>query len=169
MFYRYQLDHLTGAGIAASKPLKTNTFFRDVPDTSRCTRRTGAVMEHAFQHLFEGAFDRYTVLTYHPQMAEQSTQDPTLGITLLPALTARQLQVLSVIHRMVIERQLYPTQRELAQALGFTQTTTGQHMGALVKKGYLSKALGEARRNVRLTPLALERLKSQVEGQPTLL
>jgi len=96
-------------------------------------------------------------------------QDPTLGITLLPPLTARQLQVLTVVHRMVIERQAYPTQRELAQALGFTQTTTGQHLGALVKKGYLSKALGEPRRNVRLTPLAVERLKTQAEAQATLI
>lgn len=106
-------------------------------------------------------------MIYDDLMAD-TTQDSALGITLLPALTARQLQVLSVIHRMVMERQLYPTQREVAGALGFTQTTTGQHMEALVKKGYLSKALGESRRNIRLTPLAVERLKSQ-EGQTNLL
>ena len=105
---------------------------------------------------------------YDVPMADP-THDQALGITLLPQLTERQLQVLSVIHRVVVEKQNYPTQREIAAALGFTQTTTGQHVEALVKKGYLSKAVGEARRNIRLTPLAVERLKNQAEGQATLL
>jgi DNA-binding MarR family transcriptional regulator len=52
--------------------------------------------------------------------------------------------------------------------LGFTQATTGQHIEALVKKGYLSKATGEARRNIRLTTLAVERLKSQGDQQELL-
>jgi DNA-binding MarR family transcriptional regulator len=94
--------------------------------------------------------------------------DPALGITLLPPLTARQLQVLSLVHRWALERQSYPTQREVAEVLGFTQATTGQHIDALVRKGYLAKALGEARRNMRLTPLAVERLRSQ-DGQANLL
>lgn len=94
-------------------------------------------------------------------MATESTQDQALGITLLPPLTERQLQVLGVIHRLVIERQAYPTQREVAGALGFTQPTTGQHIDALLRKGYLSKAPGEFRRNIRLTSLAVERLKGQ--------
>lgn len=94
--------------------------------------------------------------------------DPTLGITLLPPLTERQLVMLSAIHRMVVERQAYPTQRELGQALGMTQATVGQYIDALTRKGYLAKALGEARRNIRLTPVALERLKSQ-DGQASLL
>ena len=106
-------------------------------------------------------------MSYDASMPDPNV-DSTLGITLLPPLTARQLQVLSVIHRMVMEKQAYPTQREVAGALGFTQTTTGQHMDALVRKGYLAKAVGEARRNIRLTPLAVERLRSQ-EGQERLL
>ena len=96
-------------------------------------------------------------------------EDPTLGIVLLPPVTERQLQVLSIIHRKVLEHQSYPTQREVAGALGFTQATTGQHIGALVKKGYLAKAAGETRRNIRLTPLAVERLKSQTQTQGNLL
>jgi DNA-binding MarR family transcriptional regulator len=99
-------------------------------------------------------------------VAIESTRDPTLGITLLPTLTAKQQQVLEVIHRLVIERQAYPTQREVAMVLGFTQATTGQHFEALLKKGYLLKATGEVRRNYRLTPLALERLKSQDTQAP---
>jgi DNA-binding MarR family transcriptional regulator len=94
-------------------------------------------------------------------MTVDSTQDSALGITLLPLLTERQLQVLGVIHRLVIEKQIYPTQREVAGALGFTQATTGQHIDALLKKGYLSKAAGEFCRNIRLTSLAVERLKNQ--------
>lgn len=94
-------------------------------------------------------------------MAAEPTQDPALGITLLPAMTQRQMQVLEVIYRLALERQLYPTQREVAGALGFTQATTGQHIDALLKKGYLSKAAGEYRRNIRLTSLAVERLKNQ--------
>lgn len=97
-------------------------------------------------------------------MPADPNQDPTLGIMLLPPLTERQLSVLSVIHRKVMEQQTYPTQREVAGALGFTQATTGQHIEALVKKGYLAKAAGEARRNMRLTSLAMERLKSQSQG-----
>jgi len=86
-------------------------------------------------------------------------QDIALGITLLPSITDRQSQVLVVIHKYVLEKQNYPTQREIADLLGFTQATTGQHIEALVRKGYLSKQLGEARRNIRLTPLAVERIK----------
>ncbi len=36
-------------------------------------------------------------------------EDPTLGIVLLPPVTERQLQVLSVIHRKVLKHQSYPT------------------------------------------------------------
>lgn len=119
-----------------------------------------------FQSLLWCTFDRYVAELYHEPMS--STVDPALGITLLPPITDRQLQVLSVIHRMVVERQAYPTQRELGQALGMSQPTAGQFIDALTRKGYLSKALGEARRNIRLTPIALERLKGQ-EGQASLL
>lgn len=111
-------------------------------------------------------FDRYKRWSYHAGMS--SNVDPILGITLLPPLTERQLQVLKAIHRMVVEQQTYPTQREVGNALGFTQATTGQHIDALTRKGYLAKAPGESRRNMRLTPVALEKLKNQ-EGQPSLL
>lgn len=94
-------------------------------------------------------------------MATDSIQDTALGITLLPPLTERQLQVLDLIYRLVLEKQAYPTQREVGDVLGFTQATTGQHIDALLKKGYLSKAAGEFRRNIRLTQLAVEKLKNQ--------
>jgi DNA-binding MarR family transcriptional regulator len=117
--------------------------------------------------LFHCMFDRYPGRLYDVRMSDPRL-DSALGITLLPPLTERQLQVLRLIERTALERQAYPTQREVAQALGFTQATTGQHIEALVKKGYLSKATGEARRNIRLTTLAVERLKSQGDQQELL-
>ncbi len=84
--------------------------------------------------------------------------DPILGVALLAPITDRQLEVLTAIQRLATSRQMYPTRRELADALGQTQATTTQHVDALVKKGYLEIDRSATRRNMRLTQSAQQRL-----------
>lgn len=56
------------------------------------------------------------------------------------------------------ERQC-PTQREVAAGLGYSQAAAGQHIAALVKKGYLLTLPTKTSRNLRMTQCAIEKLR----------
>lgn len=98
------------------------------------------------------------------QQVPSFARDDVLGITLLPQLTDRQLAVLRTIHTQVQATKCYPTQREIAGQLGYSQATTLGHINALVKKGYLARDIDTHSRNIRLTVLAIEKLR----GEPQL-
>lgn len=93
--------------------------------------------------------------------APSLARDNVLGITLLPHLTERQMVVLRAIYTNVLAQKNYPTQREIADQLGCSQPAALGHINALVKKGYLTKNIGEHGRNMRLTVLAMEKLRGE--------
>lgn len=97
------------------------------------------------------------------QQVPSFARDSVLGITLLPQLTDRQLVVLRAIHTTVQAEKHYPTQREIAEQLGYSQSAALGHINALVKKGYLSRDVGAHSRNIRLTTLAIEKLKGETQ------
>jgi DNA-binding MarR family transcriptional regulator len=86
--------------------------------------------------------------------------DRATGLTLFPSLTDRQLEVLTYVYQKVNRDKAYPTQREIAAAMGYNQNAAQQFLDALVKKGYLVKDPSIARRNIRLTELAMEKMMS---------
>lgn len=86
-------------------------------------------------------------------------QDDVLGITLLPKLTDKQLEVLRLIFELVKADRVYPTQRQLAERMGTKQASAMGHVNALMKKGYLVRDAAESRRNIRLTSVAIEKLE----------
>lgn len=86
------------------------------------------------------------------------TTDLATGLTLFPALTERQEEVLSYVYKKVNKDKTYPTQREIAEAMGYQQAAAQQFLDALVKKGYLVKDTSIPRRNIRLTELAMEKM-----------
>jgi DNA-binding MarR family transcriptional regulator len=88
------------------------------------------------------------------------TTDLATGLTLFPSLTERQLEVLTYVYQTVNRSKSYPTQREIATAMGYHQNAAQQFLDALVKKGYLVKDPSIARRNIRLTELAMEKMMS---------
>ncbi len=69
--------------------------------------------------------------------------------------------VLRAIYTNVQAQKSYPTQREIAGQLGCSQAAALGHINALVKKGYLTKNIGEHGRNMRLTVLAMEKLRGE--------
>ena len=86
------------------------------------------------------------------------TKDQATGLTLFPALTKRQLEVLEFIYKKVTTERQYPTQREISMAMGYHQAAAQQFLDSLVKKGYLLKDPTIRRRNIRMTHLAMEKL-----------
>ena len=88
------------------------------------------------------------------------TTDQATGLTLYPSLTDRQQEVLTFVYQKVNRDKAYPTQREIAAACGYHQAAAQQFLDALVKKGYLVKDPSIARRNIRLTELAVEKMMS---------
>jgi SOS-response transcriptional repressor LexA len=90
-----------------------------------------------------------------------SVMDPVLGLTMYPALTDRQLAMVRWIHEYAVRERQYPTQREVAAGLGYSQAAAGHHIQALVKKGYLAMLprTEVSRRNMRMTQLAVEKLR----------
>jgi SOS-response transcriptional repressor LexA len=72
----------------------------------------------------------------------------------LPALTEKQAQCLEYIHSYFIEHGLYPTQREVANAMNLQSSTAETYLEPLRRKGYLHRKARKQRRNIRLTPLA---------------
>jgi DNA-binding MarR family transcriptional regulator len=92
--------------------------------------------------------------------------DQSTGLLILPSLTHPQLNVLKVIHTAVTANQEYPTQQEIAAKFGYGQTAAKSVVDALIKKGYLVKAPGLARRNIRLTKVALEKIQKELTVNP---
>lgn len=90
------------------------------------------------------------------------TQDAT-GLTLIPELSERQEDVLRFIYEAVHASRSYPTTREIASEGGYSQAAAMAHLNALVKKGYLTREPSVSRRNIRLTPLALEKIRLDQE------
>ena len=78
---------------------------------------------------------------------------------ILPKMTEKQLECLSIIASFYKENRYYPSRRQIAQKMGITAGAAGGHILLLQKKGYLELETGE-RRNIRLTQKALERLNS---------
>lgn len=75
-----------------------------------------------------------------------------------PRLTLRQEQVLLVIGRHYAVHGDYPTQRELAAAVGTKSANAGPLIRPLIQKGYAARA-GDSWRNLRLTAAGAVKLK----------
>jgi DNA-binding MarR family transcriptional regulator len=114
--------------------------------------------------MFKHDLDQYWSSAYHSIMVDVSkpsfTTDRATGLTLFPPLTDRQMEVLAYVYQTVTRDKAYPTQREIAAAMGYNQNAAQQFLDALVKKGYLVKDPSIARRNIRLTELAMEKMMS---------
>jgi DNA-binding MarR family transcriptional regulator len=98
-------------------------------------------------------------------MSEQSkeTSAPTLisvpdPLKVLPPVTEKQGKCLEFILTYFLENRYYPTQRELARAMGVRSNTAGMYLEPLETKGYIMREPGR-QRNIRLTQNALERLE----------
>lgn len=72
-------------------------------------------------------------------------------------LTARNMQVLRMIHKIEAESGWFPTVRELGQRLGVTSpSSTQHHLDVLVRHGFV-ETRGKRRRITELGRSALER------------
>jgi len=91
-------------------------------------------------------------------MADQGEASELAGMRVLPTLTKRQTEVLTFLGHYFQSNRDYPTQREIADHFGISQNAAALHLVALSKKNYVVRLPGE-RRNIRLTPLALEKLR----------
>lgn len=91
-------------------------------------------------------------------MMEPVEADEVAGMRVLPTLTKRQTEVLSFLGRYFQDNRDYPTQREIADHFGISQNAAALHLQALSKKNYVVRLPGE-RRNIRLTALAIEKLR----------
>lgn len=92
--------------------------------------------------------------------ADQPNFDEALGIGLLPPVSDRHLALIRWVREFALSKRQYPTQREIGEALGISQTGACQAIDALIKKGYLVKDERTTRRNIRLTALAMKKLES---------
>lgn len=83
----------------------------------------------------------------------------------LPPLTEKQGKCLEFILNFFAEHRYYPTQREMAEAMGIKSNTAEMYLKPLQEKGYIQRQPGKKgkgkgpRRNIRLTNNALERLQ----------
>lgn len=75
-----------------------------------------------------------------------------------PVLTDRQAECLRYLYRYFREHAYYPTQREIAEAMGLRTTTAAVYLDPLEKKGVVTRA-GRSRRNVRITPQGVRMLR----------
>ena len=91
----------------------------------------------------------------------------------LPKLTARQEEILQLVHDSISENGVPPTRSEIAQKLGFASANAAEeHLKALAKKGYLELSPGTSRgirirESIRQTAKQLS-LPSQMLAQLTL-
>jgi repressor LexA len=91
----------------------------------------------------------------------------------LPKLTARQEEILQLVHDSIAENGAPPTRSEIAQKLGFASANAAEeHLKALAKKGYLELSPGTSRgirlrESIRQTAKQLH-LPSQMIAQLTL-
>jgi DNA-binding MarR family transcriptional regulator len=74
----------------------------------------------------------------------------------LPPLTEKQAKCLTFIAGYFSEHGIYPTQREIIDAMGFTSTTAEMYLEPLRRKGYLQRKARGRSRNIRTTPMARE-------------
>jgi len=84
-------------------------------------------------------------------------------ITELPALTPRQLDVLTAIYRYWQDCRHAPTHRELATQLGAKASTAAPWIRVLEDRGYVYRDPPRGRRNLRISGKAVEKL--QLEGR----
>jgi Mn-dependent DtxR family transcriptional regulator len=89
------------------------------------------------------------------QGPEAQAADP---LRVLPAISEKQGGCLQFVLVYFQENRHYPTQREIAAALGVNSGTVEYLLQQLVEKGYLNREQ-KKRRNIRLTGDGLERLK----------
>ncbi len=76
----------------------------------------------------------------------------------LPLLTEKQARCLSFIYDFFSRERDYPTHREIAVGLNIQSTNVQPYLEPLIKKGYL-KRKEDAKRNIRLTKRALEKIE----------
>lgn len=92
-------------------------------------------------------------------MADQLEEASEItGLRVLPTLTKRQTEILTFLGSYFQSNRDYPTQREIADHFGISQNAAALHLVALGKKNYVLRLPGE-RRNIRLTALAMEKLR----------
>jgi len=72
----------------------------------------------------------------------------------LPQLTKRQFECLRYIAAYLMQHNDYPSQKQIAQAMGICSNTAYAFTEPLLKKGYLKKDTLMGRRNLRLTELS---------------
>lgn len=77
----------------------------------------------------------------------------------LPQLTKRQDECLRYIAGFLMQHNYYPTQREIANAMGIRSNTAYAFTEPLKKKGYLEICRKIGRRNLRLTDQAYKLLE----------
>jgi repressor LexA len=91
----------------------------------------------------------------------------------LPKLTARQEEILNLVHASIEEFGAPPTRSEIAQKLGFASANAAEeHLKALAKKGYLELSPGTSR-GIRIADTVRDsirqlQLPSQLLAQLTL-
>jgi DNA-binding MarR family transcriptional regulator len=90
------------------------------------------------------------------KVAARLMEHTTLKV--LPPVTSKQGKCLEFILKFFVENRYYPTQREVATAMGIQSNTAEMYIQPLVAKGYLTREPGK-QRNIRLQPEALERLE----------
>jgi DNA-binding MarR family transcriptional regulator len=79
-------------------------------------------------------------------------------LKVLPPVTEKQGKCLQFILSYFLENRFYPTQREVALAMGVRSNTAEMYIQPLESKGYLVREPGR-QRNIRLTGDGLERLR----------
>ena len=72
----------------------------------------------------------------------------------LPKLTNRQAECLRYIAGFAMQHNFYPTQREIANAMGIRSNTAYAFTEPLKKKGYLKVSKQTGKRNLILTDQA---------------
>lgn len=80
-------------------------------------------------------------------------------LAVLPSVTVRQSECLRFIYVFFLERQAYPTHREISAALSLPgRQTAVPHIEALIKKKCLERTSSRAR-NIRITQTGLDVLE----------
>ena len=79
-------------------------------------------------------------------------------LKILPPLTEKQGRCLEFILSYFAENRYYPTQREMAGAMGIKSNTAEMYLQPLEQKGYVRRK-PRRQRNIRLTRDGLERLR----------
>ena len=80
--------------------------------------------------------------------------DSFIKIDPLPKLTKRQTECLRYIAGFLMQHNDYPSQREIADAMGIHSNTAYAFTEPLRKKGYLIITKNIGKRNIRLTEQA---------------